>query len=322
VSTVGNSIHEYPLITIGITCYNAERTIGRAIDSALRQEWPNLEVAVVDDRSTDGSLEVVRRYAERDGRIRWRSHESNKGYAAALNSVFESAKGEFVAIFDDDDVSRPDRLSRQWRRLAEYERATGAGAVLCYSNRDVFTEGAGSPTDRVRAIGRSATEPHGADVADFLLWHYEGPGFTWGQFGSCTLFVRTRTILDLGGFDETFRRSAEWDLAVRAANAGAHFIAVDEPLVAQHITRTPDKAGNLPLEYALKLREKHREYLESRRVYLASKAIAHSRYHYAKNRAWASRAFLLLACGLSPSRVLPNELSKWKRRKAASRRHD
>ena len=49
-----------PLITIGITCYNAEKTIRRAVDSALSQDWPNYEVIVVDDGSTDNSLKILR----------------------------------------------------------------------------------------------------------------------------------------------------------------------------------------------------------------------------------------------------------------------
>ena len=109
---------------------------------------------------------------------------------------------------------------------------------------------------------------------------------------------------------------------IRAALRQAHFIAVDEPLVTQHITSTADKAGKLPLEYALKLREKYRSYLEARHVYPASKAIAHSRFHYAKGRKWASRIYLALACLLSPTRVMPNEWSKWNRRRSGSAPND
>jgi glycosyltransferase involved in cell wall biosynthesis len=316
VTTGDRSSANVPLVTIGITCFNAADTIERAIESAAQQDWPRFEILVVDDGSADDSVAIVRSLAHGEPKMRFLTHETNVGYAGALNTIFGSARGEFVAVFDDDDVSRPDRLSKQWRRLTRYERSSGAEKVLCYTNRDVVKDGLVEATDCVIAIGRKANEPHGAEVADFLLWHFERPGFAWGQFGSCTLFVRTRTILDIGGFDESFRRSAEWDLTVRAALAGAHFVAVDEPLVTQHITPTADKAGRLPLEYALKLREKHRALLESRRLYRASRAIAHSRYHYAKNNKWASRAYLALACVLSPTHVLPSELSKRKRCKA------
>jgi glycosyltransferase involved in cell wall biosynthesis len=318
VSAVGKSHEEYPFVSIGITCFDAEISIGRAIESALRQDWPNLEILIVDDASSDDSVSVVRKSAESDSRIRLLCHEANKGYAGALNTIFDAAQGEFVAIFDDDDVSRPDRISKQWRRITEYEKATGAEYVFCYSNRDVIKEMVGGIAGQVQAIGRSSPEPNGTAVADFLLWHFEDPAFTWGQLGSCTLFVRTRTILDFKRFDENFRRSAEWDLAIRAALEGAHFIAVDEALITQHITATQDKSGRLPLDYALRLREKHEPYLKYQGVYLASRAIARARYHYAKERRWSSRAQLALACILSPARVFPNELRKWRKRKAGA----
>ena len=154
-------------------------------------------------------------------------------------------------------------------------------------------------------------------VADFLLWHYEEPGYTWGQFGSCTLLARVDTFRKHGGFDPDFRRMAEWDFAIRLAQQDGHFIAVDECLVTQHITQTADKGGNVPLQYGLRLRFKHKEYLKSQRVYLSSLLITYSRFHYARSRMWKSRFYLLLACLASPFRVCVNELAKRiKRRKA------
>ncbi|MCH8285216.1 glycosyltransferase family 2 protein, partial [candidate division KSB1 bacterium] len=61
---------ETPLITVGITCFNAEDTIERAVRSALNQRWPNLEVVVVDDRSTDGSFDVVEKLARDDTNLK------------------------------------------------------------------------------------------------------------------------------------------------------------------------------------------------------------------------------------------------------------
>ena len=313
-----SSNQDSPLVTIGVTCFNAAATVGRAIESALHQDWTNLELVVVDDGSSDDTALVVKELVEGDPRIRFFSHDVNSGYASALNTIADAAHGEFIAIFDDDDVSRPDRVSKQWRRLTEYESATGAQNVFCYSNRDVVKEGVEGTGGHVRAIGRTPTEPHGASVADFLLWHFEDPTFTWGQFGSCTLFVRERTLTDIGGFDQDFRRSAEWDIAIRSALAGAHFIAVNESLITQNITQTADKSGVIPLESALQLRTKHKRHLKSQGVYLASRAIARARFHYATGRLPASRAYLALACLYSPFRVLPNELRKWERRRRSA----
>jgi glycosyltransferase involved in cell wall biosynthesis len=310
--------HDFPLVTVGVTCFNAAGTVAEAIGSALDQDWPNLEVVVVDDGSSDESEATIRGAMGEDPRVRFIRHGETRGYATALNTVIDAAAGEFIAVFDDDDISRPDRISRQWRRLTEYEGATGAENVLCYSNRDVVKAGVEGRAGHVRAIGRAPVEPHGPPVADFLLWHYEDAASTWGQLGSCTLFVRRKTLLDIGGFDPDFRRAAEWDMAIRAALAGAHFIAVDEPLITQRITPTADKGGDIPLKATLQLRTKHKRYLKSRGVYAASRAIARARFCYATGRLPASRAYLALACACSPFRVLPNELQKRKRRRRSA----
>jgi glycosyltransferase involved in cell wall biosynthesis len=299
------------LVTVAITCFNARETVGAAIECARAQDWPNLEIVVVDDASTDGSAAIIERLAATDARIRLIRHPENRGYPAALNSIVAAARGEFIAVFDDDDVSVPSRVTRQWARLTEYEAASGARLVVCYSNRAVETAD-GVRAEPVRAIGRKAPEPRGTDVADFLLWHYEDPRHAWGQFGSCTLFARRGTLIDAGPFDEAFRRGAEWDLAVRLALMDGHFIAVNDELVRQRKTATPDKAGRVALDNTLRLRRKHRDYLRRRRLYRASIAIAHSRFHYARGDGLRSNLYLALACACSPT-VLRNELRKRRR---------
>jgi glycosyltransferase involved in cell wall biosynthesis len=309
-----NSTPDLPLITIGITCYNAEHTIGRAIDGARGQDWPNLEIIVVDDDSGDSSPEVIRELAGKDDRIRRIHHEDNKGYAGALNSIVDASRGEYIAVFDDDDVSAPDRITKQWNRITDYARAAETGLIFCYSNRTVIEHDSGRSTPAF-AIGRQPVEPRGEAVADFILWHYEDPKCIWGQFGSCTLFAHKQTFMEIGPLDEGFRRSAEWDLAIRLAFMGGHFIAVDEPLITQYKTPTTDKSGKLPLEYALKLRKKYKDYLKTKGVYWAAVAIAYSRFYYATQRPFLSRVNMALACVFSPSAVFPNELAKRRRRK-------
>jgi len=310
---IDTSPHECPLVTIGITCYNAEDTIGRAIESARAQDWPHLEIIVVDDGSTDRSQEIIAGFEEKDSRITFVRHDVNRSYSAALNTIIDVAKGEYVAVFDDDDVSVPDRISKQWSKLTGYAKARDTELIFCYSNRNVVDYNSDRSTP-VYAIGRVPLEPSGEAVADFLLWHYEDPEYVWGQFGSCTLFASKRSFAEVGPFDEAFQRSAEWDLAIRLAFLGGHFIAVDEPLITQYKTSTADKSGTIPLTYALKLREKYKAYLKNKKVYLASVAIAHARFYYANRKPTLSRIYLALACICSPLAVLPSELAKWKRR--------
>ncbi len=92
-----------PLVSIVIPCYNAERWVAAAIDSALAQTHPSLEVVVVDDGSTDQSRQVLESFGQK---IRWESGP-NRGGCAARNRGLELAKGEWIQFLDADDMLTP-----------------------------------------------------------------------------------------------------------------------------------------------------------------------------------------------------------------------
>src|SRR5438128_899411 len=98
-----------PLVSILIPCYNAERWIGEAISSALAQTWSEKEIIVVDDGSTDGSLQQIRKF---DGLVRWETGP-NRGGNAARNRLLELAKGEWLQYLDADDYLLPDKIAKQ-----------------------------------------------------------------------------------------------------------------------------------------------------------------------------------------------------------------
>lgn len=291
-----------PKITIGMTCYNAADTIARAVESALSQDWDHLEIIVVDDGSADGSRAILRGLS--DSRVRVIEHERNMGFPSALNTILEHATGDYIAFFDDDDESVPDRLRAQYKRLRDY-RAThpdiGANVpVFCYSHRNVVRVGQDRVDHIAPAIGALAPEPFGVMVADFLFWRIERPPYHWGNFGSCTLMAAREDLRALGGFDADFRRSAEWDLAVRAGFAGGHFIAVDRPLIIQYKTRGADKSVEIALRYSLALRHKHKTYLRARKGYRAAIFMAYALYFYCMRRTMRARLCVGLAIITAP----------------------
>jgi len=99
-----------PLVSVVLSVYNAEKYIAEAIESILTQSYKNFEFIIIDDGSTDGSLEIVKSYD--DERIILISRE-NKGLIASLNEGIGQAKGKYIARMDADDVSLPHRLERQ-----------------------------------------------------------------------------------------------------------------------------------------------------------------------------------------------------------------
>jgi glycosyltransferase involved in cell wall biosynthesis len=291
-----------PLITIGLTCFEAEDTIRRAVESALEQTWTAREIVVVDDGSSDGSVAAIEELGRACEEIRLIPHAENRGVGEARNTVLAHARGAFVAFFDDDDESKPDRLEQQYRRIVEYERHHPGATVLCYANRLVVQPGEHEPTFERPGIGRVPPEPSGPMAADYVLGVLrDGREHSWGMLGSCTLMARTEALRALGGFDARFRRRAELDLAVRGAFEGAHFISVDAPLVTQHLTPTPDKAGDAPLRYRLLLVEKHRDYLKAKKCYAGAWCYMHAQFHRSRHGRW--RLWYLAALILFPWRV-------------------
>jgi glycosyltransferase involved in cell wall biosynthesis len=302
----GMPVGEFPLISIGITCYNAADTIERAIRSALSQRWQNFEIVVVDDCSSDESPELIKGLADQYDEIRFIQHTVNRGFPAALNTICSNSFGEFLVFFDDDDESDPDRLKAQYNRILVAEASYPGKPILCYSNRNIIELG-DTQTDQVTyAIGREAPEPHGQVVADFLLLLTEPNPYVWGQFGSCTLMTRRQVLLDVEYFDERFRRMAEWDMAIRVCKNDAYFVAVNRPLVTQYKTLGVDgeKSGKTPLKYALLLRKKHSRYLKNKRLYLSSLAMARVRFYYSQGDKFKMRFYIFVALIFSPLQLL------------------
>ena len=163
-----------PLFTIAITCYNAEDTIQRAVDCALAQTWTPREIIIVDDASMDRSVMVVEKLERAHDEIRLIRHKSNRGVAEARNTLLAQADGAFIAFFDDDDESVPDRLEQQYRRFLDYEHDDPSATVLCYSNRVVVQAGERHPTSEPVGIGRLPPEPSGPMVADYVLGSCQG----------------------------------------------------------------------------------------------------------------------------------------------------
>lgn len=173
-----------PLVSICMPCYNGSRCLDAAIESVLAQTWAHLELIVVDDGSTDDSLEIARRYEARGVRV---MSQPNAGQSAAANAALRSARGEFVKFFDADDLMSPDMVERQVRALTRHPRC------LAYSEWARFC------TDPAEAVFKPRPGWHDASPVDWLVetWADGEPMMQCGQF------LIPRPLLDqVGGWDE------------------------------------------------------------------------------------------------------------------------
>jgi glycosyltransferase involved in cell wall biosynthesis len=251
------------LVTIGITCFNAAETIVRAVQSALHQDWPNFEVIIVDDASSDSSVEVLMAKIVGDSRAKLIQHSRNMGPGAARNTILSEARGEFIAFFDDDDESLTGRVSNQVRTLVAYERKLGARLIACYaSGMRRYPNGY---TLALPAIGsRGERVPHGHEVVDYLLMYHRRPDWFYGSgTPACSLLARHSTFSAVGGFDSELRRVEDADFAIRLGLMGGHFVGTQQILFVQHSTSAPDKSAERNLEARQRLVHKHKAYLES-----------------------------------------------------------
>lgn len=117
------------LVSVTMPVYNAERYVAEAVQSVLAQTHRELELIIVDDGSTDGTLAILQRLAAQDPRIRL-SSRANRGISATRNECLAQARGEFIAVLDADDVAMPDRFDRQVQYLRDHPDCLCVGGAI------------------------------------------------------------------------------------------------------------------------------------------------------------------------------------------------
>lgn len=100
-------------VSIIIPVYNAEKFIGKTIESVLNQTYKNWEMLIFNDKSKDNSLKIIKKYSEKDEKIKVVDSKENVGVVAARNKLIEIATGEFIAFLDADDYWKQNKLEKQ-----------------------------------------------------------------------------------------------------------------------------------------------------------------------------------------------------------------
>lgn len=115
------SVKTEELVSIITANYNAASFVAQTIESVLEQEYQNWELIIVDDCSTDNSVQIMQSYAAQDARIKLLHLEYNGGPAVARNKGIEAAKGRYIAFLDSDDLWKKDKLSKQIQFMKEHD---------------------------------------------------------------------------------------------------------------------------------------------------------------------------------------------------------
>jgi glycosyltransferase involved in cell wall biosynthesis len=190
---------EFPLVTVGVPLYNHGRYVRDCLDSIVAEGYPELELVVVDDGSTDGSLQAVQEWMDAN-RSRLRRAvvltQENRGICPTLNRLIRESRGEFFLGIASDDRLRPGGILARVRAMQEHPEAM---AVM--TNLRVIDEDGNVLTDDGLFRYFDLSRPHLLDErtrpAEILLNAMQGP----------LLFVRRSAFLDpdgIGLYDEAF----------------------------------------------------------------------------------------------------------------------
>lgn len=121
------------LVSILIPTYNQEQFTAETLDSVINQSYKKLEIIIADDCSTDGTVEILKKYAAKDNRIKLLLSEQNQGIPANFNRAFDAVSGEFVAFLGGDDLMLPTKIEKQVSFLVNNPKV-----VLVQSDMEVF----------------------------------------------------------------------------------------------------------------------------------------------------------------------------------------
>ncbi|MEO6256536.1 MAG: glycosyltransferase [Sphingomicrobium sp.] len=185
------------LVSVIIPAFNAAATIDQTLRSVRGQTHQNIEIIVVDDGSSDATLDIVERHRRDDPRVLIERQSANGGPSAARNRAIALSTGNYIAPLDADDLWRPDKLARQLDAFAD------PAVALVYSWYAII-----DADSRIRFLD-SRSEAEGGVVAALCERNFVGNG-------SAPLITRA-AVAEAGGYDESLRGCEDYKLWFRIA---------------------------------------------------------------------------------------------------------
>ena len=189
-----------PHITVLIPTFNRAQYLVQCLDSIFAQTLPPAQIVVVNDGSTDNTKSVCDAY---QGKIEYLELDQ-RGRPGAMNLGLKKVTGDYVWIFDDDDVALPDALERLVKPLEENPEYGFSYSTFFYT----------AENEETRLLGPVLHELKIPDLATrgFLI-----PLLEWNFLGGAGLFARTSCYREAGDFDPELLRSADYEMAIRLA---------------------------------------------------------------------------------------------------------
>ncbi|HHQ4574536.1 TPA: glycosyltransferase [Aeromonas hydrophila] len=197
-----------PLVTVVIPSYNHIKYVENALKSVLEQSYSNIELIVIDDGSSDGSVEFLRSLSYGESCLL--VEQSNAGISKTLNkAIRDYSHGKYICILASDDYFHPEKIEKQINAIENYP-----GSEFCYTKAREFDSESGAA---IREFPKKIIQ---GKVIGSVFFHQ--------PYAAGTIMF-TRSLFDrVGGFDEGLKIE-DWDFSIRCA-AETSFSVVDEPL--------------------------------------------------------------------------------------------
>ena len=282
-------------ISILIPLYNASSNLITALDSAVAQSWPNKEIIIVDDCSTDNSYQIACDYASKYSFIHVYSNSTNMGAGFTRNRLVQLAKSDIVCFFDDDDSSHPDRIANQYKAICNHGYPLQKNILNIAGVCRIYPNGYHKQT---LPFGSLKLKPTNSQLIDFLLFFGQKRDVDYGFcIPTCALMCTTFAISSIGGFDAQLRRVEDVDLALRMLFNNVVLTSVPNILVYQNSTSGLHKTAYNNFICEMIVVKKNKHYLTSKHLFLYCKLWTKLRFYYFSKQ-YLSFVFTLIALAI------------------------
>jgi glycosyltransferase involved in cell wall biosynthesis len=218
----------HPLVSIVIPVYNGSNYMRSAIDSALGQSYDNFEVIVVNDGSTDNTVEIAKSYGDK---IRYFSKE-NGGVSTALNLAIKNARGEYISWLSHDDYYLPNKISRQIEELSKIENRE---KIIPFCDYEILNLRSKTESDtKLHQI--KSTKIYSLTKIDSLKALYSC------DIHGCSLLVPKQAFITVGFFNEKLLTTQDYHLWFEFINDGYLFYCIPDRLM---VARTHMEQGSI-----------------------------------------------------------------------------
>lgn len=208
-----------PLVTIIIPSYNHARYVGYTIDSILKQTLQDFELLIIDDNSTDNSLEIIRKF--HDPRIKITVLDKNIGMCRASNLCIAEAKGKFLTIIASDDIMKVDNLEKKVNFLQNNPQY---GAV--FSQIEIIDENNKTINKKTKKFEKIF--PAITQNCNQLLNHFFNKG---NYLAAPTFLAKTEFVKKINGFNDLLCQAHDFDMWVRICLNNYEIEVLSEKLV-------------------------------------------------------------------------------------------